>query len=129
MFFFDRYTFEVSTGSSWFLLGIFSISIYSLPIPIPAGVHAQPGPNPAAHPEPHRAMGQREILWVGSGGTNLKTTNITPAVMPEGCWRLSVPPCPSATQKRGWYPARRDAASLRPGQAPRTLLLKAKYHP
>lgn len=44
-------TFEVSTGSSWFLLGIFSVSIYSLPIPIPAGAAAQPAPNPAAQTE------------------------------------------------------------------------------
>lgn len=77
MFFFYRYKSEVFTGSSWFLLSIFSISIYSFPIPIPAGVDARPGLNPAAHPESCHAMGQSEMLRAGSRGPNLKTTSIT----------------------------------------------------
>lgn len=107
MFSFCRYIFRVSTGSSWFLLGAFTISIRFLPVPIPARGAAQPEPAPTAHSQPHHAVGQGLTPRAGFGGTTLRTKS--PSCLPS-----SPPPrCPS----------------LWPGHVPFLLLLKAKTEP
>lgn len=116
-------TLEVSTGSSWFLLGIFSVSIYSLPIPIPCCTASTKSCCPGG-------VRQRETLWVGCGGANPSATRRGEAV-PSDAWGMLLDlPSPSIHAGMRMVPStRRDSASPWPGLAPLTLLLKAKTPP
>jgi len=106
-------------GSCWVYL-----AFQSIPFPFPSLLELMRGQDQTPLP-----IGSHAVPWSREkcNGRDLEaqTSKITSTT---GAAPSDASPCPSAVQRRGWYPARHDTASLRPRQAPLVLLLKAEDH-